>query len=79
MSSTPSHATTPYISAKLVSQSALLGQAAIKSKPASYAEPCGAKSTVPLKRSSVKATIALAYTISSQLSAKGIGMQRSAQ
>ena len=41
MSSTPSHATTPYISAKLVSQSALLGQAAIKSKPASYADSCG--------------------------------------
>ena len=57
-----------------MSQSALLEQTAIKSKPARYAEPCGAKSTVPLKRSSVKATIALAYTISTQLSAKGIGM-----
>ena len=56
-----------------MSQSALLEQTAIKSKPASYAESCGAKSTVPPKRSSVKATIALAYTISTQLSAKGVG------
>ena len=57
-----------------MSQSALLEQTAIKSKPASYAESCGVKSTVPPKRSSVKATIALAYTISPHLSAKGIGM-----
>jgi hypothetical protein len=54
-------------------------EATVKSEPAFDAESCGAKSTVPLKRSSVKATIALAYTISTQLSAKGIGMQRSAQ
>ena len=57
-----------------MSQSALLEQTAIKSKPASYAESCGVKSTVPPKRSSVKATIALAYTISTQLRAKGIDM-----
>ena len=52
-----------------MSQSALLEQTAIKSKPASYAESCGVKSIVPPRRSSVKATIALAYTISTQLSA----------
>ena len=36
-------------------QAALLA-AAIKSKPPTYAESCGAKSTVPPKRSGVKAT-----------------------
>ena len=62
---------TPHISAERVSQSALLEQAAIKSKPASTADSCGAKSTVPPKRSSVKATIACTSLHSS---AKGIGM-----
>ena len=37
-------------------------EAAVKPEPAFDAEPCGAKSTVPPKRSSIKATIALAYT-----------------
>ena len=49
----PPHATTPHISAELASQFALL--AAIESKPASYAESCGAKSTV--HPSSVKAPL----------------------
>ena len=48
----PYHATALHISAELASQFALLEQAAIKSKPASYAESCGANSTVP--SSSVK-------------------------
>ena len=74
------HATTPHISAKLASQSALLEQAAIKSRAASHVESCGAKSTVLPERSSVKATtlLALAYNVSTQLSAKGRHMQRSA-
>ena len=37
-------------------QSVLLDKAVIKSKPATYAESCGAKSIVPLKCSSVKVT-----------------------
>ena len=37
-------------------QSVLLDKAVIKSKPATYAESCGAKSIVPPKCSSVKVT-----------------------
>ena len=47
-----SHATRQH----LRSQLKLASQAAIKSKPASYAESCCAKSTVPPRHRSVKAT-----------------------
>ena len=49
----PRHSASP-----LTCQSVLLDTArAIKSEPATYAEACGAKSTVPPKRCSVKANL----------------------
>ena len=66
----PTHATVAQCLTRhpVTPQAALLA-AAIKSKPATYAESCGAKSTVPPKRSSVKATtlLALACSISAML------------
>ena len=60
LSLAPTHAVEPQPSplADLAPQSALL-EAAIKSKPVTYAEACGAKSIAPPKRSSVKATTRL--------------------
>ena len=51
---------------KLAQQSSPL-EAAVKSKPAFDAEPCGAKSTVPPKRSSIKAVTLRHYSISAHM------------
>ena len=53
---TPSPAQSHATRQHLRSQPKLASQAAIKSKPASYAESCCAKSTVPPRHRSVKAT-----------------------
>ena len=56
----PRHRASALTPADLAPQPALL-EAAIKSKPVTYAESCGAKSIAPQKRSSVKATTLKPY------------------
>ena len=50
----------PHPTADLAPQAALL-EAAINSKPVTYAEACGAKNLAPPKRSTVKATTLKPY------------------